>query len=133
MLNLNEFVQVNTTKRSRTLLDKTYVKIIGDGKDTSCYLKLGKRFTKEFTDSIGHRVNVYHSPDFKRFALAFGDDRTLSTASNSGSGNIQLKTITEDFIKEHGRISRFYFDCKWETDENGNKVLLLTHNGKVEK
>lgn len=133
MVNLNELEQLNPNGRSHALLNKTYLKIIGDGKDTTCYLKLGKRFTKEFTESIGHRVNVYHSQDFKRFVLAYGDDRTLSTANTSGTGNVQMKSITEAFINAHGRISRFYFDCKWETDEKGNKVLLLTHNGKVEK
>lgn len=137
MLNLSEFNKVGGRRGAQSLGTTNYVKLVDKGpRGKGLYLKLALQLTEDFKKHCGHKCNVYVSPDLSRIVITRGDDKTVSTASmdgGKGAGVVQMNTVVDDFQIVYGEFDRVYFDSKWELDEHGHKVVLLTANGKVDK
>ena len=137
MLNLSDFNKVGGRRGAQLLATMNYIKFVDKGANKGgLYLKLALQLTEDFKKHCGHKCNVYVSPDLSSIVLTRGDDKTVSTASmdgDKGAGVIQMNTVVEDFQIAYGEFDRVYFDSKWEQDEHGHKVVLLTANGKVDK
>lgn len=140
MIKLSEFDRIGGRRGITGLAEKCYMKVLKNGKNASkpsLYLKLSKRLTTEFTEKygMGYKCRVFASPDFRQVVVARGDDKTVSVAKKtSGAGLIQCGAVVEDFLLTVGTdVDKYFYDGKWDTDENGNRVILLTHNGQVEK
>ena len=105
---------------------QSYIKRI----DGMAKLVIERKVAEEAVKYFGQDVNVLIDDETARIALARGVNRRISMAGAN------LPTVSlgneEKLVKQWGRFTRIYLNASWESDQNHNKVLLFTPDGRVE-
>lgn len=121
MIDTTKFTEVGTMRKDFN--NRTCIKVYSD----VCRIQFSKNDFKAVESFIGHACSIVHTPDLKTIVIRMGADRRISV-----NHTVSIKQFREIAVARFGeRVSTIMYDSKWDTDEKGRKVLVLTETGKV--
>lgn len=121
MIDTTKFTEVGTMRKDFN--NRTCIKVYSD----VCRIQFSKNDFKAVESFIGHACSIAHTPDLKTIVIRMGADRRISV-----NHTVSIKQFREIAVARFGeRVSTIMYDSKWDTDEKGRKVLVLTETGKV--
>lgn len=124
MIDLNEFHSVTGRRNGRI-----NPHIIIDGK--ICRFSVGAKDADELRKHFGATANIMVNADYSMILILRGEEKRLSSTSNS-----YLITGLRDALKEKfgENISRIYFKPgRWEAVSDGTRAYVFEANGNVER
>lgn len=121
MIDTSNFSNVGTMRKDFN--NRTCIKVYPD----VCRIQFSKNDFKAVESFIGHTCSIVHTPDLKTIVIRMGADRRISV-----NHTVSIKQFREIAVARFGElVSTIMYDSKWDNDEKGRKVLVLTETGKV--
>ena len=121
MIDTSNFVTVGQQRRDTGA--GTCLKIYAD----VCRIQLGTNDFKAVESFIGHTCDVVYTPDIRTIVIRMGTGRRISF-----NHTVSIKQLRDIAVARHGEtVSTIRYSSKWDTDEKGRKVLVLTETGRV--
>lgn len=124
MIDLNEFQSVTGQRNGRI---NPHITI----DDNVCRFSVGAEGAHELRKHFGATANIMVNADYSMILILRGDEKRLSSTSNS-----YAITSLRDALKEKfgANISRIYFKPgRWEAVSDGTRAYVFEANGNVER
>lgn len=121
MIDTSNFV--NVERRRTETKEGTCLKIYTD----ACRIQLGTNDFKAVESFIGHTCDVVYTPDIRTIVIRMGTGRRISF-----NHTVSIRQLRDIAVARHGEtVSTIRYSSKWDIDEKGRKVLVLTETGRV--